>query len=128
MDSIANALNKIKIASQNGQEKVEIPASKLLVEIIKLLKQEGYLLNYRVIKGLGMGVIRVYLRYQDKKPIITVLKRVSKPGLRIYKRKERLPLVRGGLGTAIITTSKGVMTDSQARADGVGGEVLCYVW
>ena len=128
MDTIANALNKIKIASQKGAEKVEVPAGTLLIKIVTLLKEEGYIRNFRIIKGLGLGTIRIYLRYEEKKPILTVLKRVSKPGLRIYRRKSNLPIIRGGLGTTILTTSKGIMTDRQAREVGVGGEILCYVW
>ncbi|MBI1976176.1 MAG: 30S ribosomal protein S8 [Candidatus Omnitrophica bacterium] len=128
MDTIANALNKIKIASQNREEKVEVLASKLLLKIVELLKQEGYIRNYRMVKGLGMGSVRVYLRYENKKPVITVLKRVSKPGLRVYRAKDRLPLIRGGLGTSILTTSKGVMTNKQAQESKVGGEILCYIW
>ena len=128
MDPIANALNKIKIASQNGKESVEIPASKLLIKVVDLLKQEGYIRNHRILKGIGLGTLRLYLRYEEKKPILTALKRISKPGLRIYRSKEKLPVVRGGLGTAILTTSRGIMTDRQAREAGVGGEILCYVW
>ena len=128
MDTIANALNKIKIASQNGVENVEVPASKMLLRVVDLLKQEGYIRNHRTLKGLGLGTIRVYLRYEEKKPILTALKRISKPGLRIYRSKEKLPVVRGGLGMAILTTPKGIMTDRQAREAGVGGEILCYVW
>src|SRR3989338_6219343 len=115
------------MASQNGKESVEIPASKLLIKVVDLLKQEGYIRNHRILKGIGLGTLRLYLRYEEKKPILTALKRISKPGLRIYRSKEKLPVVRGGLGTAILTTSRGIMTDRQAREAGVGGEILCYV-
>lgn len=130
MDTIANALNTIKIGSQNGAEKVEMPASKMLLRIVELLKKEGYIRNYRQVrtKETGAGTLRVYLRYEAKKPILTYVKRVSKPGLRVYRRKSQIPVIRGGLGTAILTTSRGVMTDQQAREAGLGGEVLCYVW
>ena len=127
-DTIANALNKVKIASQLGKEKVDLPASKLLLRIVQLLKEERYIKNYRQVQGIGMGNIRIYLQYENKQSLITGMKRVSKPGLRIYRDKTKIPIVRGGLGTAILTTSKGVLTDKQARESGVGGEVLCYVW
>lgn len=129
MDSIANALNKIKMANLSGRENVEVPASKLLKAIVDLLKREGYIRNYRVLKAVGPGgVIRVYLRYEDKKSILTTLKKVSRPGLRVYRKKKDIPLIRAGLGTVILTTSRGIMTDRQAREVGVGGEVLCYMW
>ena len=127
-DPIANMLTLIRNAARAKQEKVDIPHSKILTAIADILKKEGYIDNYRVIKDTKQGLLRVYLRYVNKKSVIINLKRVSRPGLRIYADIRRIPRVLRGKGMAILTTSKGLMTDIQAKEAKVGGEVLCYVW
>ena len=99
-------------------------------EILNILKKEDYIKNFKVIDDKKQGIIRAYLKYgeEDKKPVITEIKRVSKPGLRVYVKKEDLPRVLSGLGTAVISTSRGVMTDKEARKEHLGGEVICYIW
>ena len=127
-DPIANMLTPIRNGARAKKEKVDIPHSKILVEIAELLKQEGYIDNYRVIKDTKQGALRVYLKYITKKSVIINLKRVSRPGLRVYAGVKEIPRVLRGKGTAILTTSKGLMTDTQAREAKMGGEVLCYIW
>ena len=106
------------------------PTSKLKRELARILKEEGFIRDYRLVKaGRPQGIVRVYLKYgPDQERVITGLKRISKPGRRVYARRDQIPRVLGGLGVAILSTSTGVMTDRQARREGVGGEVLCYVW
>ncbi len=127
-DPIADMLTRIRNAIHSGHDKVDIPASFLKEQIAKILKDEGFISNYRVIKDGKQGIIRITLRYVDRRSILKDLQRISKPGRRIYAGKDDLPAIRGGLGVAIVSTSKGVMTDAQAREMGVGGEVLCAVW
>ncbi len=132
-DPIADMLTRIRNAVRAGHEKVDIPASKLKTNIAQILKDEGFINSYRIIKDGKQGIIRITLRYHTikhhkKMPVLKDLKRVSKPGRRIYASKDELPLVRGGLGIAIISTSRGVLTDAAAREAGVGGEVVCEVW
>ncbi len=132
-DPIADMLTRIRNAVRAGHEKVDIPASRLKVDIARILKDEGFINSYRIIKDGKQGIIRITLRYHTSKlhkkmPVLKDLKRVSKPGRRIYVSKDELPLVRGGLGIAIISTSKGVLTDTAARQIGVGGEIVCEVW
>ncbi len=127
-DPIANMLTLIRNAARARQEKTDIPYSKLLEGVAGILKEEGFIDNFRVIKDTKQGVLRIYLRYIHKKSAIINLKRVSRPGLRVYADVKHLPRVLRGKGTAIITTSKGLMTETKAREAGVGGEVLCYVW
>jgi len=130
-DTIADLLTRIRNASSAKHESVDIPASNLKKSIVKILFEEGYIKNYTVIedKKCAQGVIRVTLKYgEGKKPAITGLKRVSKPGLRYYTDVENMPKVLKGLGIAIISTSKGVMTDKKARKENVGGEVLAFIW
>ncbi len=127
-DPIANMLTVIRNASRAKKEKVDIPNSKMVVAIADILKKEGFIENYRVIKDAKQGLLRVYLRYVNKKSVIINLKRVSRPGLRIYANVKRIPRVLRGKGIAILTTSKGLMTDTEARAAKMGGEVLCYAW
>jgi len=108
---------------------VEIPSSKMKVEIARILKEEGFIENYQVVSSKPVNVLRIKLRYlEGKEPVIKGIRRISKPGLRIYAKKDELPRVLRGLGIAIISTSKGLMTDREARAQGYGGEVICYVW
>ena len=128
-DSIADLLTRILNANTQKHESVEIPASNLKKAIVQILLDEGYIKSFTVTEDGKQGVIKVVLKYtEDKAPVITGLRRVSKPGLRIYSDVENLPKVMKGLGIAIISTSKGVMTDRQARKENVGGEVLAYIW
>ena len=127
-DPIADALTRIRNANQVRHSNVGIPASKLKVELIKLLKEEGYVENFELKEENGFKVIDVTLKYFNKKPVITNLKRVSTPGLRTYSKAKNLPRVFDGMGIAVISTSKGLMTDKAARSQNLGGEILCYVW
>ena len=128
-DSIADLLTRIRNANTQKHESFDIPASNLKKAIVQILLDEGYIKSFTVTEDGKQGVIKVVLKYtEDKAPVITGLRRVSKPGLRIYSDVENLPKVMKGLGIAIISTSKGVMTDRQARKENVGGEVLAYIW
>ena len=128
-DPIADMLTRIRNANSSKHESVNVPASKVKIEIAKILDAEGYINGYEVIDDKIQGVIKINLKYaQGKQQVITGLKRVSKPGLRVYASNENLPKVLKGLGIAIISTSKGIMTDKEARKLNVGGEVLAFVW
>jgi small subunit ribosomal protein S8 len=128
-DPIADFLTRIRNANLIYRDRVEAPASKMKKAIAAILKEEGYVKDYELIDDGKQGIIRVYLKYgPNRERVITGLKRISKPGLRVYARKDQLPKVLGGLGIAIISTSKGIMTDKRARKEGLGGEVICYVW
>ena len=128
-DPIADMLTRIRNASQANFKTVDIPASNMKRDIAEILFNEGYIKAYEEIKNDNQGIIRVSLKYTEKgKKVISGLKRISKPGVRIYASKEELPKVLNGLGIALISTSKGVMTDKKARELGVGGEVLAYIW
>lgn len=128
-DPIADMLTRIRNANTVKHEVVDIPSSNVKKAIAKILLDEGYVKSYDVVDDGKQGVIRVALKYSSsKQKVITGLKRISKPGLRVYARKEQIPKVLGGLGVAIISTSRGIMTDKSARIEGVGGEVLCYIW
>ena len=129
-DPIADMLTRIRNANTAKHDVVEIPSSKLKIAIANILLDEGYIEKYELIEKDGSNTIKVTLKYANNKSerIISGIKRISKPGLRIYANKEELPRVLGGLGTAIISTNKGVITDKEARKLGVGGEVLAFVW
>ncbi|MCQ2527917.1 MAG: 30S ribosomal protein S8 [Saccharofermentans sp.] len=127
-DAIADMLTRIRNAGKAGHPTVTIPASNLKKAIAQILLDEGYIKGFKVEEDNKQGSITVTLKYCDKKHVITGIKRISKPGLRTYADKENLPYVLNGLGIAIISTSKGVMTDKSARKLGIGGEVLAYVW
>ncbi len=128
-DPIADFLTRIRNANQVYHDQVEVPASKMKRAIAEILKNEGFIKNYEYIEDGKQGILRLYLKYgPNKEKVITGLKRISKPGLRVYVKKDQIPRVMGGLGIAIISTPKGLMTDKQARKEGVGGEVICYVW
>ncbi len=128
-DPLADAFVKIKNAYRARKEVVNLKGSKLLLAIIDILKREGYIKDYRFIEDNKQGIIRVYLKYLNKNsPALIDIKRISKPGRRVYVNKEEVPRVLRGIGTAILTTSKGVVTDDQARKLKVGGEVICYVY
>jgi small subunit ribosomal protein S8 len=128
-DAIADMLTRIRNASSAKHETVDIPASNLKKSIAKILLEEGYVKSVEDIKDEKQGVIRVVLKYSaNKQNVITGIKRISKPGLRVYAGKDEIPKVLGGLGVAVISTSKGIMTDKKARFEGVGGEVLAFIW
>lgn len=128
-DPIADMLTRIRNANMVGKETVSMPTSKKLVEIARVMAEEGYITRYEVIDGEPRGTLEITLKYGEKKAkTIRGIKRISKPGLRIYAGVDELPRVLGGLGTAIVSTSKGVMCDRDARKAGVGGEVIAYVW
>jgi small subunit ribosomal protein S8 len=128
-DPIADLLTRIRNASRAEHEKVDIPASKLKVKITELLKEEGFIKNYRLIEDAKQGVLRVYLKYgAGNEKMISGLVRVSRPGRRVYVAKDEIPSILGGMGVAILSTSRGVMTDREGRKQQVGGEVLAYVW
>jgi len=128
-DPIADMLTRIRNASTARHDKVDIPASKLKKSVAQILLGEGFIKSYKSLDDQKQGVIRVYLKYgPDKKGIISGLKRISKPGCKVYVTKDKLPKVLGGLGSAIISTSSGIMTSAQCKREGVGGEVLCYIW
>jgi len=128
-DPIADMLTRIRNANQMRYKEVEVPASKMKIEIAKILKEEGFINDYKVKKNEVQSIIVLSLKYSDKKErVITGLKRISKPGLRVYAKAEELPRVLNGLGIAIVSTSKGVMTDKEARKQSLGGEVLAFVW
>jgi len=127
-DPIADMLTRIRNANNAKHETVDVPASKLKLAIAKILLEEGYIKSYQFVENGNQGIIRITLKYLGKEKVITGLRRVSKPGLRVYVSSEELPKVLRGLGIAIISTSKGVMTDKNARKEHVGGEVLAFVW
>jgi small subunit ribosomal protein S8 len=128
-DPIADMLTRIRNALMARHENVLVPASREKLSIAKILKEEGFINDYEVVKGKPGRTLKIYLKYQDNnEPVISGLKRVSKPGLRVYVQKKEIPRVFGGLGIAIISTSKGVRTGQQAWRQGAGGELLCYVW
>ena len=128
-DPIADMLTRIRNANTVGHETVEVPASNIKKSIAGILKEEGYIKDFEVIEDDKQGIIKITLKYgEDRTPVITGLRRVSKPGLRIYASCADMPKVRKGLGIAIVSTSKGIMTDKKARSLNVGGEILAYVW
>jgi len=128
-DPIADMLTRIRNANVVRHEKLELPASKLKAEIADILKREGYVRDYEVIEDNKQGVLRIFLKYGvGEERVIRGLKRISKPGLRVYAKADEVPRVLNGLGTAIVSTSKGVLSDKEARAQAVGGEVLAYIW
>ena len=128
-DPIADMLTRIRNANVMRYKEVEVPASKIKVEIARILKEEGFISDYKIKKNNVQNIISLNLKYgQNKERVITGLKRISKPGLRVYAKACELPRVLNGLGIAIVSTSKGVMTDKQARNESLGGEVMAYIW
>ena len=128
-DPIADMLSRIRNGLQAGHDRIELPASKLKVEIARILKSEGFISNYKLQEGDHQGVLRLYLKYtEDGSPVIHGIERISRPGRRVYRAKGEIPRVLGGLGLAIVSTSKGVLSGNDAVRNGVGGEVLCQVW
>ena len=127
-DPIADMLTRIRNANQMRYKEVEVPASKMKKEIARILKSEGFITDYKEKRNNIQNVLVLSLKYVDKERVINGLKRISKPGLRVYVKAEEVPTVLNGLGIAIISTSKGVMTDKEARESSLGGEVLAYIW
>ena len=128
-DPIADMLTRIRNANQMRYKEVEVPASKIKIEIARILKAEGFIADYKIKKNDVQSIIVLSLKYGDRKErVITGLKRISKPGLRVYAKANELPRVLNGLGIAIISTSHGVMTDKEARKESLGGEVMAYIW
>jgi small subunit ribosomal protein S8 len=127
-DPVADYLARVRNAISAKHDKVDIPSSRVKVEITRILKEEGFIQNYKIQEDKVQGTIRVFLKYSDGSPVITGLKQVSKPGRRIYAHKDKVPKVVGGLGISIVSTSRGIMTGDQSHRAGVGGEVLCQVW
>jgi len=128
-DPIADLLTRIRNANTANHDRVEVPGSKLKRAIVEILKEEGYIRDYEWVDNGHQGIIRIYLKYgPNKTKVISGLRRISRPGLRVYAKRDQVPRVLGGLGIAILSTSKGVMTDKKARQEGLGGEVLCYIW
>jgi small subunit ribosomal protein S8 len=127
-DPIADMLTRIRNAITIKAEKIDMPVSKMKLDIAKVLKDEGFIKAYKVQKDKKQGVLRLTLKYVDGQSVITGLKRVSKPGRRVYAGSKEIPRVMGGVGIAIVTTPKGILSDKACRRENVGGEVLCYVW
>jgi len=128
-DPIADMLTRIRNAIMAKHDFVLVPTSKIKLGITRILKEEGFISDYEVLKGKPHRVIKIYLKYRDNnQPVLSGLERVSKPGLRVYVQREEIPRVYGGLGIAIVSTPKGIVTGHQAWRQGVGGELLCYVW
>ncbi len=127
-DPIADMLTRLRNAAAARHTRVLIPASKMKLAIARVLKEEGYIKDIEILKDNPQGTLRLTLRYVDKQPVLTQLKRVSKPGLRVYTKRAAIPRVRGGLGIAILSTPRGLMTGQRAFREGLGGEVVCYVW
>lgn len=128
-DTIADMLTRIRNANSMRYTEVKVPASKLKLELARILKEEGFIKDYKVLDETAQGMILITLKYGEKKErVISGLKRISKPGLRVYAKADEVPKVLNGLGIAVISTSKGIMTDKDARKQGLGGEVLAYIW
>ena len=128
-DPIADMLTRIRNANQMRYKEVEVPASKIKLEIARILKEEGFIADFKVNKDSVQDMMVLNLKYgENKERVITGLKRISKPGLRVYAKSNEIPKVLNGLGIAIVSTSKGIMTDKQARKESLGGEVLAYIW
>ena len=128
-DPIADMLTCIRNAARARHRRVDVPASRIKSEIAQVLMRENYVQNVKKVEDIRQGILRIYLRYDpEEKPIITGLKRVSKPGRRIYVKRHDVPRVQGGMGTAIVSTSQGILTDKEARQRGLGGELICMVW
>ncbi len=128
-DPIADMLTRIRNGITSHHDRVELPSSKLKVEIARILKSEGFISNYKLIEEKPQSSLRIYLKYSDDgEPVIHGIERISRPGRRVYRNKQEIPQVLGGLGLAIVSTSRGVMAGAEAVKEGVGGEVLCQVW
>lgn len=128
-DPIADMLTRIRNANLAKQEKVDVPSSNLKLELARVLKEEGYIKNFKLLKDRKQGIVRVYMKYSPEEVrVINGLKRVSSPGNRVYVGADEIPRVMGGLGIAILSTSRGVMADRESRTRNIGGELICYIW
>jgi len=128
-DPISDMLTRIRNANMTKSDKVDIPSSNLKLELARVLKDEGYIKNFKLLKDRKQGMVRVYMKYNTEDiRVINGLKRVSRPGNRVYVKADDIPRVMGGLGIAVLSTSKGVMVDRESRKQNVGGEVICYIW
>jgi len=127
-DPIADMITRIRNANRSRGEKIEMPSSKIKIEIARILKEEGFIRDYQYKDDNKQGILTILLKYSERQRIITNLKRISKPGLRVYVNKDDIPEVLGGLGISILSTSKGIMTGKEAKKRHYGGEVLCYIW
>ena len=128
-DPLADMLTRIRNASSARHSKVDIPASKIKVNLARILKSEGYIKNYKLLKDQRHGILRIYVKYDEaNQGVITGLERVSKPGRRVYVKKRDIPFVLNGMGISVLSTSKGILTDREARKENVGGELLCNIW
>lgn len=128
-DPIADMLTRIRNANKAMHDRTEMPTSRLKEQIARILKEEGYIRDFKIVEGESFNILVVELKYgKGRERVITGIKRVSKPGRRVYARQDRLPRVLGGMGTAILSTSKGVITSRAAEKEGIGGEVICFVW
>lgn len=128
-DPLADMLTRIRNANIARHSKVDIPASKMKVSLARILKSEGYIRNYKLLKEQGHGILRIYVKYDEANDgVITGLNRISSPGRRVYVRKRDIPFVLNGMGVAVLSTSKGILTDREARRENVGGELLCSIW
>ena len=128
-DPLADMLTRIRNANIAKHSKVDIPASKMKVSLAKILKSEGYIRNYKLLKEQGHGILRIYVKYAEANDgVITGLHRISRPGRRVYVKKRDIPFVLNGMGIAVLSTSKGILTDREARRENVGGELLCSIW
>lgn len=127
-DPIADMLTRIRNGIMARHDFVLVPVSRMKLAIAKILKEEGFIKDFELLRGKPQRSLKIYLKYQEKEPAISGLERISKPGLRVYSERNEIPRVFGGLGIAIVSTSKGVMTGGKAWREGLGGEILCYVW
>lgn len=128
-DPIADMLTRIRNANMAKHEKVDIPASKIKIEIIKIMKEKGFIKSFKVLRDRKQGMIRISMKYYDgDEAAITGMKKISKPGKKVYVDSTRIPKVMGGYGIAVLSTSKGILTDEACRSEGIGGEVLCNIW
>ena len=127
-DPIADMITRIRNANRSRGEKIEIPSSKIKIEIARILKEEGFIRDYQYKDDNKQGILSILLKYSERQRVITNLKRISKPGLRVYVNKDDIPEVLGGLGISILSTSNGIMTGKEAKKRHFGGEVLCYIW
>lgn len=128
-DPVADLLTRVRNANSANHDFVEVPASKLSMEIVRILRDEGFIKNYELLRDRKFPTAKIALKYGPRQEkIISNLRRISKPGLRVYAKRDKVPRVLRGLGVAVLSTSRGVMTDREARKQGIGGEILCYVW
>lgn len=127
-DPVADMLTRIRNAVRIKAEKVDIPASRMKVDIAKIMKEEGFIKTYKILKDKRQGILRINLKYSDNESVISGLQRVSKPGRRVYVGKKDIPKVMGSVGIAILTTPGGILSDKTCRREGIGGEIICYIW